>query len=194
MGPGKGIVASCDWRACVLNSSRHQAPAKDDVDRESHSAASHARVLGLAGLRSRRHSGSGHLRPGRQSRGRVAGQASWLAFALAMLVAGLTAISYAELASRLPHSGGAAVYCLNAFGRPSAGLLVGWFVLCSGMVSLATVARAFAGYAQAFVPGLPGGVTIVLLILVLGVINFRGMRESSASSTSSAPASSCPDC
>jgi amino acid transporter len=109
----------------------------------------------------------------------VAGSASWAAFAVALLVAGLTALTYAELGGRFPRSGGEAFFTEQAFGRPGLALLVGWVVLCSGVLSLATVSVAFGGYMSGLVPGLPRSVTVVGILLLLAAINFRGMRESS---------------
>jgi amino acid transporter len=109
----------------------------------------------------------------------VAGSASWAAFAVALLVAGLTALTYAELGGRFPRSAGESFFTEQAFGRPSLALLVGWVVLCSGILSLATVSVAFGGYMSGLVPGLPPSVTVVGILLLLAAINFRGMRESS---------------
>jgi amino acid transporter len=109
----------------------------------------------------------------------VAGSASWAAFGVALLVAALTALTYAELGGRFPRSGGEAFFTEQAFGRPGLALLVGWVVLCSGVLSLATVSVAFGGYMSGLVPGLPTPVAVVGILLLLAVINFRGMRESS---------------
>jgi amino acid transporter len=109
----------------------------------------------------------------------VAGSASWAAFAVALLVAGLTALTYAELGGRFPRSGGEAFFTEQAFGRPGVALVVGWVVLCSGVLSLATVSVAFGGYMSGLVPGLPSAVAVAGILLLLAAINFRGMRESS---------------
>lgn len=109
----------------------------------------------------------------------VAGSASWAAFGVALVVAGLTALTYAELGGRFPRSAGESFFTEQAFGRPGLSLLVGWVVLCSGILSLATVSVAFSGYMSGLVPGLPPSFTIVGILLVLAAINFRGMRESS---------------
>ncbi|MGB5548524.1 MAG: amino acid permease, partial [Polyangiales bacterium] len=61
----------------------------------------------------------------------VAGSASWAAFGVALLVAGLTALTYAELGGRFPQSAGESFFTAQAFGRPALALLVGWLVLCS---------------------------------------------------------------
>ncbi|MFW2388557.1 MAG: APC family permease [Polyangiales bacterium] len=109
----------------------------------------------------------------------VAGSASWAAFGVALFVAGLTALTYAELGGRFPRSAGESFFTEQAFGRPGLALLVGWVVLCSGILSLATVSVAFGGYMSGLLPGLPPSVTIVGILLLLAAINFRGMRESS---------------
>ena len=112
----------------------------------------------------------------------VAGAQSSIAFAVALVVAGLTGLSYAELGGRFPKSGGEAHFCERAFGSPDLALFVGWLVLCSGIVSMATMSRAFAGYALQF---LPGAIPFVepaaagLILCVLAGINFWGIRQSS---------------
>ncbi|MGD8317282.1 MAG: amino acid permease [Myxococcales bacterium] len=110
----------------------------------------------------------------------VAGPASWVAFGVALLVAGLTAMTYAELGGRFPKSAGESFFTEQAFGRPGLSLVVGWVVLCSGVLSLATVSVAFGGYMTGLFPGLSPHVTIVGILLLLAAINYRGMRESSA--------------
>jgi APA family basic amino acid/polyamine antiporter len=109
----------------------------------------------------------------------VAGAASWAAFAVALAVAGLTALSYAELGGRFPRSAGEAVFTQEAFGRPALALVVGWAVLSSGVLSLATVSVAFARYASALAPSLPTWVVTLGILCLLAAFNFRGMRESS---------------
>lgn len=109
----------------------------------------------------------------------VAGAASWAAFGVALFVAGLTALTYAELGGRFPRSAGESFFAQQAFGRPGLSLVVGWVVLCSGILSLATVSVAFGGYMSGLIPGLPPTIAIIGILLLLAAINFRGMRESS---------------
>jgi len=112
----------------------------------------------------------------------ISGMYAWLAFAVAMAVAGLTAISYAELGRRFPRSGGEAYFCQQAFGWPTVSLMIGWLVFSSGVVSLATVSRASADYALAPWPAasetLHAGIVGTFLLVLTG-INFWGIRESS---------------
>ncbi len=110
----------------------------------------------------------------------IAGSASWLSFAIALSVAALTAVTYAELGGRFPKSAGESFFAEQAFRSKGLALVVGWVVLCSGVLSLATVSVAFGGYMTGLAPGLPVPVTVIGILLLLAVINFRGMRESSA--------------
>ena len=88
-----------------------------------------------------------------------------------------------NLASRFPRSGGVSFYCQRAFGSDSLALLVGWLVLCSGIVSLATVSRAFVGYlSQLFIAdqsSLTEPLLLILFLATLGGINFWGIQQSS---------------
>lgn len=110
----------------------------------------------------------------------LAGSWTWLAFLVAMLTATLTAMSYAELASRYPHSGGAAYFCHRAFASEIPALLVGWLVFCSGMVSMATLSRAFADYASAMLPQLPDALFVIAFLGLVSIVNFQGIRFSSS--------------
>jgi len=121
--------------------------------------------------------------------GKVAGAAgtlAWLSFGCTLLVAGLTALSYAELGSRFPRSGGEARFSERAFGRPWLALFIGWLVFASGVVSVATVSRAFSGYVVELLrqSGAAGGpslnpMLIAAFLLTLGGIVFWGIRQAS---------------
>ncbi|HRI89474.1 MAG TPA: amino acid permease, partial [Candidatus Hydrogenedentes bacterium] len=110
----------------------------------------------------------------------IAGSLAWFSFAIAMLAATLTACVYAELATRFPKSGGAAHYCDQVFRRPSLSIVIGWLVLCSGLVSMATSSRAFAGYLYELSGGIPHIVAICGFLFIVGTVTYRGIRESSA--------------
>jgi APA family basic amino acid/polyamine antiporter len=91
------------------------------------------------------------------------GGAFWTAFALAGVVAAFTAASYAELVSKYPLAGGAALFVHKAFRVPLFTFLIAFAVVCSGLASAATLATAFGGD---------------YLSAVLSLINFRGIKES----------------
>lgn len=111
------------------------------------------------------------------------GNVVWGAFLVAFVVAAFTGLSYAELASRLPHSGGEARYAEAAFRRKGLAYLVGFLVLLSGLVSISTVSHIFANYLVAeggLLPGLPSPVVRVLFLLAIAAITYWGIRQSSA--------------
>jgi len=109
----------------------------------------------------------------------LVGNACWLSFSVSFVVALLTGLTYAELGSRFPRSAGASVYSLRAFGNSTFSYFIGFLVLMSGAVSMATVSHAFAGYLHVVWPEVPAGVMIVFFLLLLAGINFWGMNESS---------------
>lgn len=112
----------------------------------------------------------------------IAGNASWIAFGVALGTAAFTALSYAELGSRFPKSGGESQFCQQAFRSPGLSLLIGWLVFCSGIVSMAAVSHAFSGYLLGALPGAHqvfSYVVMVVFLLVLSGINFWGIRQSS---------------
>ena len=110
----------------------------------------------------------------------IAGTFTWLAFLLALITAGLTAVTYAELGTRYQKSGGEATYVQKVFSIPLLTFMTGWFVLNTSMVSMATVSHAFSAYASIFVPWVPTYAWILFFLLTLAVINFVGINFSSS--------------
>src|SRR5262245_30122680 len=111
------------------------------------------------------------------------GGAVWLPFVIAFIVALMTAFSYLELVTKYPQAAGAALYTHKAFGLHFLTFLVAFAVMCSGLTSASTAARAFsANMAHAFNLNLSGGWGITLaglaFMAVIGAINFRGVGES----------------
>ncbi|MCP2032364.1 amino acid transporter [Okibacterium sp. HSC-33S16] len=106
------------------------------------------------------------------------GGALWAPLILALLLALLTAGSYAELVTKYPKAGGAAVFAERAFGKPIISFLVGFSMLAAGVVSAAGLSLAFAGeYLGTFIDVPPIPAAIVFLALV-GCLNARGISES----------------
>ncbi|CAL9657077.1 APC family permease [Streptomyces sp. Tu 3180] len=106
-----------------------------------------------------------------------AGGAVWAPLVVALLLALLTAASYAELATKYPRAGGASHYATRAFG-PFFGFVAGFCMLAAGIVSVAALARGFGGdYLSAFVT-LPVGLVAVLFLALLALVNARGIKES----------------
>ena len=109
--------------------------------------------------------------------GRVGG-AIWTAFALALVLALFTAFAYAELVTKYPRAAGAALYVNKAWRRPLFTFLVAFAVMCSGLTSAGTLARAFGGdYLSQFVE-LPTVLVALGFLALVALVNFRGISES----------------
>jgi amino acid transporter len=106
------------------------------------------------------------------------GGAVWLPMLVALVLALLTAASYAELVTKYPKAGGSSVFAERAFRSPLVSFLVGYCMLAAGVTSAAGLSLAFGGdYLGVFldVPAVPAA--IVFLVLV-GLLNARGIKES----------------
>ncbi|KUI27788.1 amino acid permease [Mycobacterium sp. IS-1496] len=102
----------------------------------------------------------------------------WAPLLVALLLALLTAGSYAELVTKYPKAGGAAVFAERAFKRPVVSFLVGFSMLAAGVTSAAGLSLAFAGdYLSTFldVPAIPAAIVFLALVAAL---NARGINES----------------
>jgi basic amino acid/polyamine antiporter, APA family len=102
----------------------------------------------------------------------------WAPLLVALLLALLTAGSYAELVTKYPKAGGAAVFAERAYQQPVVSFLVGFCMLAAGITSAAGLALAFAGdYLTTFVdiPPVPAAIGFLALVACL---NARGISES----------------
>jgi amino acid transporter len=97
---------------------------------------------------------------------------------VALVIALLTAGTYAELITKYPHAGGAARYIDRALSIPYLSFLVGFLMMASGITTAAALANAFAGDYLAALIDVPAAPTAVVFIILLTLINLRGVRES----------------
>jgi len=93
----------------------------------------------------------------------------------------LGALSYGELASMRPESGGLYIYVRDSFG-PLAAFLYGWsmfLAIASG--TIASLAVAFSTYLGAVIPltALAGKIIALAVIAVVTLVNIWGTRQSS---------------
>ncbi|WP_336706210.1 APC family permease [Oerskovia sp. USHLN155] len=109
--------------------------------------------------------------------GKVGG-AVWLPLLVALGLSLLTAGSYAELVTKYPAAGGAAVFAERAFKVPIVSFLVGFCMLAAGVTSAAGLSLAFAGdYFGSFVD-LPVVPVALVFLLLVAALNARGIQES----------------
>jgi len=112
--------------------------------------------------------------------GQIAGFAGYyapLSFLIASILAGFTALSFAELSSRYPRAAGAALYAQHGFGSIRFSTFIGLLVVIAGLVSAAALINGFLSHLQQFIEA-DRILTIVLITLALGAIAGWGISES----------------
>jgi amino acid transporter len=108
----------------------------------------------------------------------IAGALTPVAFLLAALAAGFTALSYAELCTRVPESGGSASFVAAGFGSRLLTGLAGWGIVATGIVSAATIVTGFVGYSEVFVD-ISKWWAVPILTAVLTGFAVAGIQQSS---------------
>lgn len=109
----------------------------------------------------------------------AAGPALLVGFAIAGSVATANALSSAQLAARYPVSGGTYEYGYRLLG-PRLGFAAGWMFLVAKLSAAGTVALGLSAYGSALVPGVPPRAVAVGAVVVFTVLNWLGIRRSSA--------------
>jgi len=113
--------------------------------------------------------------------GEIAGEtggAVWVPLLVALGLALLTAGSYAELVTKHPQAGGAAVFAQRAYRSPVIAFIVGFCMAAAGMVSAAGLALAFAGDYLKELVAVPQVPAALVFLLVVALVNARGIKES----------------
>lgn len=106
----------------------------------------------------------------------LAGNAVWFSFLLASLVASCTGLSYAELSSFIPKTGGQYYYASRAFGSLVA-FLVSWQLVIGIAIAAAAVALGFAGYLNALTTANPIWTASLLVAGSAGLLIY-GIKQS----------------
>ncbi len=108
----------------------------------------------------------------------VAGNPVWVSFILGAFISSFTGLSYAELSSMIPRAAAEVSYAQEVFKGEMAPFLVGWIIVFTETVSTATVALGFSGYFRSLF-GTPIDLISIILIVLLSLLNFVGIEESS---------------
>ena len=115
-----------------------------------------------------------------------AGPAIVIAFLVAGFISLLAALCYAELASAVPAAGSSYTYAYTTIGEIFA-WIIAWDLILEFALGAAVVARGWSAYLQGVFPFLPTSLFgedsvvnlgAVFIVLVLGWIAVRGVRES----------------
>lgn len=112
--------------------------------------------------------------------GKVSGAAGIfgpVAFLVAAVVAGLTALSYSELAARFPVSAGEAVYVNEAFRAPVLATIIGLMVATTGLISASVITLGFVGYLNTLIAS-PQALTVIAVVALLAGLAIWGITES----------------
>lgn len=107
----------------------------------------------------------------------LAGNALWMSFLIAALIATCTGLSYAELAGMFPRNAAEYVYTKKAFNSETLSFVVEWAMLLAVIFSVTTVALGFSKYFSFLFGGNEIAISIGL-IAILTAINYRGIKES----------------
>jgi APA family basic amino acid/polyamine antiporter len=108
----------------------------------------------------------------------IAGNALWISFLLAAVMASITGLSYAELSSVFPKSAAEYVYVKEGLGNNFLALFIGCLTIFVAITSAATVAIGFSGYLSVLLPEFPSIIYAIGLILALSFLNYYGIKES----------------
>ena len=111
-----------------------------------------------------------------------AGNSMWISFVLGAIVAIFAGLSYAELSALFPKAAAEYVFVKNAFKSEFIGFQVGWLTAITSMIVGATVALGFGGYFSQFVD-LPIVISAILLLVVLSMVSFIGIKQSAWANT-----------
>ncbi len=109
------------------------------------------------------------------------GSYSLVAFVLCAVIIGFIVLCYAEVSSRFSSTGGPYLYSKEAFGSV-VGFEVGWLYWIVRVTTFAANCNLFVTYLGFFVPSANEGALrvtfITLVVLIIAIVNFIGVRES----------------
>src|SRR4029079_10394745 len=111
------------------------------------------------------------------SAGEVAGNAVWLSFVLAGIIAALQGYSFARLGARYPSAGGLLEYVNKGYGDGHIATAVAWLVFWTNAIVTAMVASSFGSYAASalgITDAAAGKAFATLIVVVMTVLNIAG--------------------
>ena len=111
-----------------------------------------------------------------------AGNSMWISFLLGAVVAVFAGLSYSELSALYPKAAAEYTFVKNAFKNNFFGFIIGWLTAITSIIVAATVSLGFGGYLTQFIE-LPITIGAILLIIILSIVNFIGIKESAWANT-----------
>jgi APA family basic amino acid/polyamine antiporter len=108
------------------------------------------------------------------------GTYSLIAFVACALVVALIILCFAEVGSRFKETGGPYLYAREAFG-PTVAFEIGWLIWLARVTAFAANCNLLISYLSYFWPKVTGSLwrpsLIIFVVLILTVVNLRGVRE-----------------
>ncbi|MFQ5497107.1 MAG: APC family permease [Nitrosopumilus sp.] len=111
-----------------------------------------------------------------------AGNSMWVSFLLGAIVAVFAGLSYAELSALFPKAAAEYTFVKNAFKNNFFGFIIGWLTAITSIIVAATVSLGFGGYLTQFID-VPITIGAIILIVILSIVNFIGIKESAWANT-----------
>lgn len=112
----------------------------------------------------------------------LTGPSAWLSFIIAAILALFTGLSYAELSSMFAKDASEYYYVKKAFKSKALAFLTGWICILEGILGSAAVAIGFSGYVN-YMFGTPVLITAFIIVILLSLINYIGIRKSAFTET-----------
>lgn len=100
-----------------------------------------------------------------------------LTYLVATCVMAFTAFSYKHMSSQFPYAGSVYTYTSKTVSRHG-GFLCGWAILIDYMLLPMVCYLLSAIYIKTYMPGIPTWVIVIVMILIVSVINYRGIEIS----------------
>ncbi|WP_193392088.1 APC family permease [Leucobacter musarum] len=101
-----------------------------------------------------------------------------LAYLVALIVMIFTAVSYGKMAGAIPSAGSAYTYARESM-HPNVGFVVGWTALIDYMLLPMVNCLIIRSYLEAFFPGIPGAVWVIVYVIFVTSIIYLTMRGTS---------------
>ena len=111
-----------------------------------------------------------------------AGNSLWISFILGAVVASFAGLSYSELTALFPRAAAEYVFVKEGFRSNFIGFIVGWLTILTSIIVAATVALGFGGYLEELT-NIPIIVSALIVLGVLSLVNFIGIKESTWANT-----------
>lgn len=108
----------------------------------------------------------------------IAGNALWISFVIAAVIAMVTGLSYANLASVYPKSAAEYFFIKKIFSNNLIALVIGFLSIYTYIISATTVAVGFSNYFSNIFPLFNPLLISIILIVGLSLINYYGISLS----------------